>query len=501
MALTFGAGVSFGGGIALGILPLGSPTISTSTALSTSSASVTFVPPTELGGAPIKTYTVTSNPGNISVTVPGNTTTAVVSGLSQGQTYTFTVRATNDFGASPLSSTSSNVAMITVPGAPTISTATVIGPTSISVAFIAPASNGGATITSYRATSSPGAITSTSTSSPILVTGLTQGQSYTFTVQAINSAGAGSASGSSNSAVPAVVPGSQSYTTPGTYSWIAPSGITSVSVVAVGAGATSVYSYACGSSAYYGKGAGGGGALAYKNNISVTPGNSYNVVVGATSAPTAGSSNFYCSQVYAGGGTTYSGAGGNVAGAAGVAGGCGGKGGGAYKNGCTYYSSGGGGGAGGYSGSGGAGGGGAVSHTGTHALAGTCGSGGGGGGGSSENQGGAGYWTGGGGGGGVGLFGEGSSGAGGSGMSWNSSTLGSTTPAVVGGKGGSGGADASNLNSTYTAHLGGTAGGAYGGGGGGTGFLTCGIPGGGGAVRIVWPGNTRRFPSTCVGTP
>jgi hypothetical protein len=24
---------------------------------------------------------------------------------------------------------------------------------------------------------------------------------------------------------------------------------------------------------------------------------------------------------------------------------------------------------------------------------------------------------------------------------------------------------------------------------------------GAGAVRIVWPGNTRQFPSTCVGSP
>jgi guanyl-specific ribonuclease Sa len=26
-------------------------------------------------------------------------------------------------------------------------------------------------------------------------------------------------------------------------------------------------------------------------------------------------------------------------------------------------------------------------------------------------------------------------------------------------------------------------------------------PGNRGAVRIVWPGNTRQFPSTCVGAP
>jgi hypothetical protein len=28
-----------------------------------------------------------------------------------------------------------------------------------------------------------------------------------------------------------------------------------------------------------------------------------------------------------------------------------------------------------------------------------------------------------------------------------------------------------------------------------------GAAGGGGAVRIVYPGNTRTFPSTCVGAP
>jgi hypothetical protein len=39
------------------------------------------------------------------------------------------------------------------------------------------------------------------------------------------------------------------------------------------------------------------------------------------------------------------------------------------------------------------------------------------------------------------------------------------------------------------------AGGAYGGG------STPTADGGVGAVRIVWPGNTRTFPSTCVGAP
>ena len=49
----------------------------------------------------------------------------------------------------------------------------------------------------------------------------------------------------------------------------------------------------------------------------------------------------------------------------------------------------------------------------------------------------------------------------------------------------------------------GGAGGAYGGGGGAGywSYATYGGAGGGGAVRIVWPGSSRQFPSTCVGTP
>jgi hypothetical protein len=55
------------------------------------------------------------------------------------------------------------------------------------------------------------------------------------------------------------------------------------------------------------------------------------------------------------------------------------------------------------------------------------------------------------------------------------------------GGGGSGGASGSGKN-----------GGAYGGGGGG-GLCASGGNGGVGAVRIIWPGNTRSFPSTCTG--
>lgn len=93
----------------------------------------------------------------------------------------------------------------TTPGAPTIGTATA-GNASASVAFTAPASNGGATITSYTVTSSPGGFTGSGTSSPITVNGLTNGTAYTFTVTATNTNGIGSASDSSNSVTPATTP-------------------------------------------------------------------------------------------------------------------------------------------------------------------------------------------------------------------------------------------------------------------------------------------------------
>lgn len=100
------------------------------------------------------------------------------------------------------------------PGAPTIGTATA-GDASASVTFTAPASTGGASISGYTATSSPGSLTGTCTDSPCSVTGLTNGTSYSFTVTATNMAGTGQPSAVSNAVRPK---GSQTitFTPPGT---------------------------------------------------------------------------------------------------------------------------------------------------------------------------------------------------------------------------------------------------------------------------------------------
>ena len=68
--------------------------------------------------------------------------------------------------------------------------------------FTAPADDGGATISSYTATSSPGSRSASCSASPCTVTGLTNGQSYRFSVTATNEAGEGPSSNLSSAVTP-----------------------------------------------------------------------------------------------------------------------------------------------------------------------------------------------------------------------------------------------------------------------------------------------------------
>jgi Fibronectin type III domain/Calcineurin-like phosphoesterase len=93
--------------------------------------------------------------------------------------------------------------ILTAPSAPNTVSATA-GNGSATVSFATPSSDGGAPITSYTATSTPGNVTVTGGASPISVSGLTNGTSYTFTVQATNIIGTGPPSASTNSVTPQV---------------------------------------------------------------------------------------------------------------------------------------------------------------------------------------------------------------------------------------------------------------------------------------------------------
>ena len=91
------------------------------------------------------------------------------------------------------------------PGTPTIGSASA-GNSSASVSFTAPDYLGKPIGTTYTATSTPGNITGTGSSSPISVSGLSNGTSYTFKVKLGNSIVDSLESSSSNSITPVAPP-------------------------------------------------------------------------------------------------------------------------------------------------------------------------------------------------------------------------------------------------------------------------------------------------------
>jgi hypothetical protein len=294
--------------------------------------------------------------------------------------------------------------------------------------------------------------------------------------------------------------GEQTYILPGNYIWNCPANVTSVSVVCVGGGGGGH----SGSDITPIGSAGGGGALAYRNNITVIPGQDYNITVGAggtghikidgveIQAATDGNATVAFSCIAGGGeaGSRYDANvdfgpgeklvlysnGGAVLGVT-DGGGSGGRGGLP-----DFTALGGrvpgGGGAGGYSGAGGDGAAGKQqvgqfpTGPGEAGAAATGGGGGGGGSGYLDNNIRANV---GGSGGGVGLYGEITSGAGGLGGSQSFNRQdgrdGSTATVLPYHNGGGGGAGAGAL----------------------TRYAANGFPG---AVRIIWPGRIRRFPNS-----
>ncbi len=151
------------------------------------------------GGAAASITGYTATCGSQSVAGAGSP--IVVTGLTNGTSYTCTVTATNDV---PLTSTASAssppVTPATTPGIPTAATASAAN-ASISVSFVSPSDNGDP-ITNYRAECNPGGYTNSNPSSPVTVTGLSNGTAYTCAVQAYNSLGWGSLSSPSNPATP-----------------------------------------------------------------------------------------------------------------------------------------------------------------------------------------------------------------------------------------------------------------------------------------------------------
>ena len=116
------------------------------------SATITWAAPLSNGGAPITSYTVTAadltdpaNGGQTGTPSPPTATTCTIIGLHGGDSYTFTVTATNSVGTGPASNPSNPVTAAS-PGPPLVS--------------LAPATVTGTTVTLHGTVNPQGAATS-----------------------------------------------------------------------------------------------------------------------------------------------------------------------------------------------------------------------------------------------------------------------------------------------------------------------------------------------------
>ncbi len=189
------------------VTPASVPNAPTSVSATSGNGSVVvaFAAPANNGGSTITGYTVTASPDGATCSATG-TTSCTVTSLTNGTAYTFTVHATNAVGNSVESSVSASVTPATVPDPPT-NVSVTRGNGSANVNWTAPAITGGAAISGYVVTSSPGGRTcATSGVASCVVTGLVNGSAYTFSVYATNSVGNSTASSVSAPVTPATVP-------------------------------------------------------------------------------------------------------------------------------------------------------------------------------------------------------------------------------------------------------------------------------------------------------
>ena len=152
---------------------------------------------TALAVASVASNVVTFGTGSITGSATNAATSCVVTaasktipvtGLTNGQSYTFGVVAESSVGYSSALFTSTASAPTTpgkVPDAPRITGLAASDGTAV-VSFSAPDDAGGASIVLYTVTASPGGATATRVQSPITVTGLTNGVAYSFSATAHN---------------------------------------------------------------------------------------------------------------------------------------------------------------------------------------------------------------------------------------------------------------------------------------------------------------------------
>lgn len=147
---------------------------------------VTFAAPTSNGGAAITDYQYQTNNGSFTSIGP-IVSPFIITGLTNGTPYSVVIKAINRIGSTNSDPVTGTPA--TIPDAPTI-TGITPGDQRLTVAFTAPTSDGGAAIRGYQYSTNNGNTFSSEvpvpTNSQIIITGLTNGTSYTVIIRAVN---------------------------------------------------------------------------------------------------------------------------------------------------------------------------------------------------------------------------------------------------------------------------------------------------------------------------
>lgn len=163
--------------------------VGTNRAYNNGAASVTF---THQGPNAATSYTVTASTGQ---TATGSSSPIVVEGIASEATPTFYVTATNGYGTSPASGSTSAITITTVPDAPTsVTGSSPYGTSYDSVSWSAPA-NGGKAISNYHVSGNDGTAGDTSGTSINISQG--GGEVQTYTVYATNANGNSASSSAS----------------------------------------------------------------------------------------------------------------------------------------------------------------------------------------------------------------------------------------------------------------------------------------------------------------